>query len=95
MALTKNDIIDSIYMKSNLPRKQCADTVAALLEVMKRTLANGEEIMISRFGKLSVKKKDARIGRNPQTGQELRLRPRRVVIFKASGVLRNKLNGHG
>jgi integration host factor subunit alpha len=95
MALTKNDIIDSIYVTSNLPRKKCADTVAALLEIMKRTLVNGEEIMISRFGKLSVRDKDARTGRDPQTGKELMLRSRRVVIFKASGVLRNRLNGNG
>jgi len=93
MALTKNDIVDSMYEKLNLPKRKCADTVAALLEIMKRTLVNGEEIMISRFGKFSVRSKNARIGRNPQTGQGLMLRPRKVVIFKSSEVLRDRMNG--
>jgi len=82
MALTKNDIVDSMYRKLNLPKKKCAETVAGLLEVMKRTLVNGEDIMISRFGKFSVRTKNGRMGRNPQTGQALMLRPTRVVIFK-------------
>jgi integration host factor subunit alpha len=94
MTLTKNDIIDSLYVKSNLPKKRCADTAEALLEILKRTLVNGEEIMISGFGKLSVRKKDARRGRNPRTGQALMLRPRRVVTFKASGVLKSKMNSN-
>jgi len=95
MALTKNDIVDSMYRELNLPKRKCAETVAALLEVMKRTLANGEYIMISKFGKFSVKKKNARRGRNPLNGQALMLRPRRVVIFKSSGMLRDKVNGKG
>ncbi|MDY6838187.1 MAG: integration host factor subunit alpha [Thermodesulfobacteriota bacterium] len=93
MALTKNEIVDSMYRKLNLPKRKCADTVTALLEIMKRTLVNGEEIMISRFGKFSVRSKNARIGRNPQTGQGLMLRPRKVVIFKSSEVLRDRVNG--
>ncbi|MDY6988509.1 MAG: integration host factor subunit alpha [Thermodesulfobacteriota bacterium] len=93
MALTKNDIVDSMHGKLDLPKKKCAETVGALLEVMKRTLVTGEDIMISKFGKFSVKKKNARRGRNPQTGQALMLRQRRVVTFKSSGVLKERVNG--
>jgi integration host factor subunit alpha len=59
---------------------------------MKRCLASGEELLISGFGKFNVKDKNARRGRNPQTGEELILEPRRVITFKPSGILRTKIN---
>jgi integration host factor subunit alpha len=59
---------------------------------MKQTLENGEDILISGFGKFVVKEKSARRGRNPQTTKELRLRARRVIVFKTSGVLRERIN---
>jgi len=92
VALTKEKIINSIYYQVGLSKSQSRAVVESLLEIMKRTLENGENILISGFGKFEVKKKSARRGRNPQTTEDLQLRARRVVVFKTSGVLRNKIN---
>lgn len=92
MALTKEKIIDSIYNQVGLSKSHSRIVVERLLEIMKRSLENGEDILISGFGKFVVKEKSARRGRNPQTTEDLQLRARRVVVFKTSGVLRNKIN---
>jgi integration host factor subunit alpha len=92
MALTKNDIVDKIHTRFNLPKKKSAEVVEALLGIIKQTLADGEDVMISRFGRFCVRQKHGRRGRNPQTGQEMMLWPMRVITFKCSGVLRQKLN---
>ncbi|UCF82349.1 MAG: integration host factor subunit alpha [Desulfobacteraceae bacterium] len=92
MALTKEKIIDSIYNQVGLSKSHSRIVVERLLEIMKQSLENGEDILISGFGKLVVKEKSARRGRNPQTTEDLQLRARRVVVFKTSGVLRNKIN---
>ncbi len=92
MALTKEKIIDSIYNQVGLSKSQSRIVVEKLLEIIKRTIEDGENILISGFGKFEVKKKAARRGRNPQTTEDLRLRARRVVVFKTSGVLRKKIN---
>ncbi|MBW2108073.1 MAG: integration host factor subunit alpha [Deltaproteobacteria bacterium] len=94
MALTKHHIVDSIYSKLRLSKNQSVQVVETLLEIMKRTLEAGEDILVSGFGKFCVKEKKQRRGRNPQTSEEMILRPRRVVTFRCSGVLRNKIN-HG
>jgi integration host factor subunit alpha len=93
MALTKDDIVNLIYNRSDLSKIQSTKAVKTLLETIKGTLANGEDVLISGFGKFCVKDKDQRRGRNPQTGKDMILRPRRVVTFRCSGVLRDKLNG--
>jgi integration host factor subunit alpha len=93
MALTKDDIVNLIYNRSDLSKIQSTKAVKTLLEAIKGTLANGEDVLISGFGKFCVKDKDQRRGRNPQTGKDMILRPRRVVTFRCSGVLRDKLNG--
>jgi len=67
--------------------------VETLLEVAKKTLEEGEDVLISGFGKFCVKEKDARRGRNPQTGDDLTLESRRVVTFKCSRALKDKING--
>jgi integration host factor subunit alpha len=95
MTLTKADLIDSIYNQVDLPKKKSLQLVESILEIIKRTLENGEDVLISRFGKFSVKEKNKRKGRNPQTGEDLMLDSRRVVTFKCSGVLRDKINGKG
>jgi len=92
MNLTKADLVDSIYNHTDLPKQESAELVECLLEVIKRTLENGEDILISGFGKFCVREKRKRRGRNPQTGRELMLGERRVVTFKCSGVLRTKIN---
>lgn len=95
MTLTKRQIVDSIESKVLMPKHQAAETVEILLEIMKSTLESGEDVMISGFGKFCVKEKNRRRGRNPATGEAMTLKPRRVVTFKCSGKLRDKINGKG
>ncbi len=92
MALTKEKLGSSIYNQVGLSKSQSRIVVERLLEIIKQTLENGEDILISGFGKFVVKEKSARRGRNPQTTKELQLRARRVIVFKTSGVLREKIN---
>jgi integration host factor subunit alpha len=92
MALTKEKLIDSIYDNVGLSRVQSRNVVERLFGIMKQTLQSGENLLVSGFGKFVVKNKAARRGRNPQTSEQLQLRARRVVIFKASGVLRKRIN---
>ena len=94
MTLTKAQIIDDITEKLAFSRKQSADTVELLLEIIKRNLEAGEDLLISGFGKFCVKEKKPRRGRNPATGKDLMLEQRRVVTFKCSHVLREKVNKH-
>jgi integration host factor subunit alpha len=93
MALTKDDIVASICKNLDFPKNHGITTVEALLEIIKKTLESGEDVLISGFGKFSVKEKGQRRGRNPQTAEAIMLRARRVVTFRCSGVLRDKING--
>jgi integration host factor subunit alpha len=92
MALTKDKIINEVYTQLGLRKSDARQVVEQLLEIMKGTLQNGEDLLISGFGKFVVKEKKARRGRNPQTRRDLQLRARRVVVFKTSGILRKKIN---
>ena len=93
MTVTKTDLTSSICNRLDLPKSQASRLVESLLENIKKTLTSGEDILISGFGKFCVKDKKTRKGRNPQTGDDLILDGRRVVTFRCSGVLREKLNG--
>ncbi len=93
MTLTKKELTDSIYERVGIPRNESRGAMETILELMKSTLASGEEILISGFGKFCVNNKSTRKGRNPQTGAGLTLEARRVVTFRPSGVLKRKLNG--
>ncbi len=93
MTLTKDHIINTIHDQLDLTKNRSAQLVESILEIMKTTLENGEDMLISGFGKFCVKDKRERRGRNPQTGEDLKLGSRRVVIFKCSKVLREKING--
>jgi integration host factor subunit alpha len=93
MTLTKQDLINSIYNRLDLPKKKSSQLVESILEIIKRTLENGEDVLISGFGKFCVKEKGRRRGaRNFATGDNLTLNARRVVTFKCSERLRDKLN---
>ena len=94
MTLAKADLVEMISL-NGLSRKESSDVMEALLEVMKKTLESGEDILISGFGKFSVKGKRRRKGRNPATGEDLYLDARRIVTFHCSGVLKDKLNSEG
>lgn len=91
MTLTKAEIIQNVYQKHDLTKAKAADAVEAFLRIAKGCMINGEDLLISGFGKFNVKKKHARRGRNPQTGQELILEARYVVTFKPSGILRERI----
>ncbi len=92
MALTKTQLIDSIQDRIGFPRNKSSELVEILLEIIKESLENREDVLISGFGKFCVKKKMARRGRNPATGGDMMLDERKVVTFKCSSVLRNKIN---
>jgi integration host factor subunit alpha len=92
LALTKEKIINTLYYQVGLSKSQARVVIESLLEIIKQTMENGEDLLISGFGKFVVKNKSARRGRNPQTTEDLQLRARRVVVFKISGVLRDKIN---
>ncbi len=93
MALTKAQIIEEVRIRNGLTRKQSTETVEAFLETIKKTLESDEDVLISGFGKFSVKYKAERKGRNPATGEDMMLAPRKVVTFRCSGKLRDKING--
>jgi len=92
MTLTKADIIDTICNELDVPKTRSTQMVESLIEIIKKTLESGEDVLISGFGKFCVKEKMQRKGRNPQTGNDLMLGERRVVTFKCSGRLKNKIN---
>ena len=92
MNVTKAKLPNHLCRNSNFSRDESSTTIESLLEIIKKTLESGENILISGFGKFIVKEKESRKGRNPQTGTDLTLDARRVVIFKCSKNLRDKLN---
>ena len=92
MTLTKASIIETVSTKNGWTAKQLSEYVDLLLEIMKNSLASGEDLLISGFGKFTVKEKRERRGRNPATGDDLILRSRKVATFKGSGRLRDHIN---
>ena len=93
MSTTKADLIDHVHAKNpNMTKVQAREAVETILSTIKSSLENGDDVLISGFGKFNVKDKSARKGRNPQTGESLTLGARKVVTFKPSGALRKKVN---
>ena len=88
----KSLIVDSISNHLGFTKKQSVETVETLLEIIKSTLESGEDVLISGFGKFCVRDKKKRRGRNPTTGDDMMLQPRKVVTFKCSGKMREKVN---
>jgi integration host factor subunit alpha len=95
MTLTKDRIIESVQEEQGMPKTRAAAVVEKTLEIIKSALANGEDVLISGFGKFNVREKRERVGRNPATGARLTLPSRRVLTFSVSPVLRKRLNGSG
>ena len=89
--MTKADLVDAIYKRVGFSKKESAKIVELVFDIIKETLEQGEKIKISGFGNFVVRDKRARIGRNPQTGEEIEISARRVLTFKPSQVLRNAL----
>ena len=93
MGLTKKDIVERVCNGLGFPRNQSVEIVESLLESIKATLGSGDDVLVSGFGKFCVRDKHKRKGRNPATDEDLILPARRVVTFKCSGKLRDKVNG--
>jgi len=90
--VTKADIVEHIYERVGFSKKESAELVERVFDIIKDTLSRGEKVKISGFGNFVVREKNARKGRNPQTGEEIRLDARRVLTFKPSLVLKTVLN---
>ncbi len=90
--MTKADIVDSVYERVGFSKKEAAQMVEMFFEILKETMDRGEKIKISGFGNFVVKEKRARKGRNPQSGGEIEISPRRVLTFKPSQALKKLLN---
>lgn len=93
MALAKNDLISKLVNQGRFDNKTANRSVEAITEIMKSTLASGEDILVSGFGKFCVNEKTSRKGRNPATGEAMMLSDRKVVTFKCSDKLRDRING--
>jgi integration host factor subunit alpha len=89
--MTKADFVDAVFQHVGFSKKESAQIVEQVFDIIKGTLETGEMIKISGFGNFVVRDKRARIGRNPQTGEEIEISARRVLTFKPSQVLRNAL----
>ena len=92
MTLTKVQIVEAIAEQNGYTKKISTDLVETLLEIIKQTLESGEDVLVSRFGKFCVKEKKERTGRNPNTGESAVIRSRRVLSFRCSRKLREKIN---
>lgn len=93
--MTKADIIENVYEKVGFSKKESAEIVEMVFETIKETLERGEKIKISGFGNFVIRSKKPRVGRNPQTGEEIEISARKVLTFKPSQVLKNALNHPG
>ena len=92
MTVTRADLTKAVYQEVGLSRKESAQLVESVLDEIAGTLAEGEAVKISRLGTFSVRDKTQRFGRNPKTGEEVPIPPRRVVLFRASHVLKDRIN---
>jgi integration host factor subunit alpha len=90
--MTKADLVENVYYKTGFSKKESAEIVETVFELMKQTLEQGDKIKIAGFGNFVVKQKATRRGRNPQTGEEIEITSRKILTFKPSQVLKNTIN---
>ena len=90
--ITRAQLSEAVYEEVGLSRNESADLVEAVLEEMVSALSDGETVKISSFGSFSIRQKSQRMGRNPKSGEEVPILPRKVIIFKPSHVLKNRIN---
>jgi integration host factor subunit alpha len=90
--MTRAQLSDAVYQEVGLSRNESADLLELVLNEMSSALARGEVVKISSFGSFSIRSKGQRVGRNPKTGEEVPILPRRVLVFRASQLLKNKIN---
>lgn len=91
--VTRADLSEAVYQEVGLSRNESSDLVESVLNEISDALVRGEMVKISSFGSFTVRQKGERIGRNPKTGEEVPILPRRVLVFRASHVLKNRING--
>ena len=91
--ITRADLSESVFQEVGLSRNESSDLVETILAEVVEVLARGESVKISSFGSFTVRDKGQRVGRNPKTGQEVPILPRRVLVFRASNVLKSLING--
>ena len=91
MTLTKADLVKAVQYQIDVPNSKAAEKCESVFEIIKESLERSEDVMISGFGKFSVREKSARRGRNPQTGESMTIEARRVVTFKNSGKMKERL----
>jgi integration host factor subunit alpha len=91
--ITRADLSESVFQEVGLSRNESSDLVETILAEVVEALARGESVKISSFGSFTVRDKGQRVGRNPKTGQEVPILPRRVLVFRASNVLKSMING--
>jgi integration host factor subunit alpha len=90
--VTRAQLSESVYQEVGLSRNESADLVESVLKEVSDCLANGETVKLSSFGSFSVRQKGGRMGRNPKTGEEVPIKPRRVLVFRPSHVLKERIN---
>ena len=91
--LTRADLADAVVRKIGLPRNESQELVELVLDQISSALSRGEGVKLSSFGSFGVREKGERIGRNPKTGQEVPITPRRVLVFRASNIMKTRING--
>ncbi len=90
--VTRADLGEAVYQEVGLSRNESADLVESVLSEISDALVRGEMVKLSSFGSFSVREKGQRVGRNPKTGEEVPILPRRVLVFRASHVMKNRIN---
>lgn len=90
--ITRADLTEAVYQEVGLSRNESAQLVESVLEEISACLTTGESVKVSSFGSFSVRHKRARMGRNPKTGEEVPIKPRRVLVFRPSHVLKEQIN---
>lgn len=90
--LTRSDLSEAVYREVGLSRNECSQLVEAILDRISEALIKGETVKISSFGTFAVREKGARMGRNPKTGEEVPIDPRRVLVFRPSHILKDRVN---
>ena len=91
--MTRADLCEAVYNKVGLSRTESAELVEMVLNEISESIVRGESVKLSSFGSFIVREKGERIGRNPKTGEEVPIEPRRVMVFKPSNVLKSRING--
>lgn len=90
--LTRADLAEAVFQKVGLPRNESAELVEMVLKEIVQSLERGETVKLSSFGSFGIREKGERIGRNPKTGQEVPITPRRVLVFRASNIMKQRIN---